>query len=107
MKSLLAQLKNRRLQLGLKQHDMLLRVGISRQQFQRLEAKGNPRLDTLELIAQGLKSEILLVPTEKLNIVKAVLAGEILAIPPAQASGAREIKRLSDDPWAGLLEDVE
>ena len=72
MNSLLEQIKKRRIALKLKQHDMMLRVGISRQQYQRLETKGNPRLDTLELVAKGLKSELLLIPQEKLN---AVLAG--------------------------------
>jgi len=56
MNTLLQQLKKRRLDLGLKQNDMMLRVGVSRQQYQRLESKGNPRLDTLELIAKGLNS---------------------------------------------------
>lgn len=107
MKPLLDQLKNRRIQLGLKQHDMMLRVGISRQQYQRLESKGNPRLDLLELIARGLKSEILLVPQEKLNAVKAALEGGVLDIAPATTPGAKEIKRLSDDPWEDLLGDVE
>ena len=41
---------------------------MSRQQYQRLESKGNPRLDTLELIANGLNSELLLVPNEKLRV---------------------------------------
>lgn len=31
---------------------MLMRIGISRQQYQWPEAKGNPRLDTLKLIAK-------------------------------------------------------
>ncbi len=53
--SLVMQLKKRRLKLGLKQNDMMLRVGISRQQYQHLESKGNPRLDTLELIAKRSK----------------------------------------------------
>ena len=53
MKSLLNQLKKRRIELGLKQHDMLLRIGVSRQQYQQLESRGNPRLDTLELVARG------------------------------------------------------
>ena len=57
IESLLQQIKQRRLILNFKQSDMLLRVGVSRQQYQRLEAKGNPRLETLELIAQGLNSE--------------------------------------------------
>ena len=48
MKTLLQQLKERRLEVGFKQNDMLLRVGMSRQQYQHLESKGNPRLDTLE-----------------------------------------------------------
>ena len=67
MNSLINQLKQRRITLGLKQHDMLLQVGISRQQYQRLEASGNPRLDTLELIARGLKSEIVLFPARPLR----------------------------------------
>ena len=107
MKVLLDQLKKRRIQLGLKQHDMMLRVGISRQQYQNLESKGNPRLDTLELIAKGLKSEVLLIPQEKLNVVKAVLKGETFGIRPAKASGPKEEKHLSDDPWQDLLGDDE
>ena len=103
MKSLLDQLKKRRIKLGLKQHDMLLRVGISRQQYQRLESKGNPRLDTLELIAKGLNSEILLIPQEKLRAVKAVLEGRATV----QGSGTVQKKRLSDDPWKGMLGDDE
>ena len=77
---LLEQIKNRRIALALKQHDMMLRIGISRQQYQRLESKGNPRLDTLELIAKGLKSELLLIPQEKLNAVLAVLAGDTTVV---------------------------
>ena len=107
MKALLDQLKKRRIELGLKQHDMMLRVGISRQQYQQLESKGNPRLDTLELIAKGLKSEVLLIPQEKLNIVKAVLKGETFDIQPAEASGAKEKIHLYDDPWQGLIGDIE
>ena len=92
MTFLLKQIKQRRLDMALKQHDMMLRVGISRQQYQRLESKGNPRLDTLELIAKGLKSELLLVPQEKLNAVLAVLSED-----------AKKNQPLSDDPWHGLL----
>lgn len=87
MKSLLYQLKKLRIKLGLKQHDMLLRASISRQQYQRLESKGNPRLDTLELIAKGLNSEILLIPQEKLQAVKAVLEGTTAGGATVQGSG--------------------
>jgi transcriptional regulator with XRE-family HTH domain len=111
MNSLLNQMKKRRIALALKQHDMMLRVGISRQQYQRLESKGNPRLDTLELVAKGLQSELLLIPREKLNDVQAVLAGQ--GLPAAKEADkenrlqANTSQRLEDDPWQGLLGDDE
>ncbi|MDF1581150.1 MAG: helix-turn-helix transcriptional regulator [Desulfuromonadales bacterium] len=106
---LLQQLKKRRKALGLKQSDMMMRIGVSRQQYQRLEAKGNPRLDTLELIAKGLNGELMLIPQEKLGAVIAVLE----SVETEQKSGqklpdqiiAREKKSLPDDPWQDLLED--
>lgn len=111
MNSLLEQIKKRRIALALKQHDMMLRVGISRQQYQRLESKGNPRLDTLELVAKGLKSELLLVPQEKLNAVLAVLADDNLPSTDAPTkpsqTGKEQSNPLADDPWQGLLGENE
>lgn len=106
MNSLLQQYKKRRLALGLKQNDMLLRAGVSRQQYQRLEARGNPRLDTLELIAKGLNSELLLIPKDKLTAVQAVLESKSMeegGLPSSKPSN--EKKALSDDPWQNLLEE--
>ncbi|WP_290519496.1 helix-turn-helix transcriptional regulator [Alcanivorax sp.] len=104
--SLLQQLKKRRLALGLKQSDMMLRVGISRQQYQRLESKGNPRLDTLELLAKGLNSQLMLIPKERLAAVRAVLERDAADGEGAGAASPGEKKpQLSDDPWQGLLGD--
>jgi len=113
MSSLLQQIKKRRLTLGLKQSDMRLRVGISRQQYQRLEAKGNPRLDTLELIAKGLNSELMLIPQEKLSAVMAVIEQDSSgpnrryeATTQKTPVSTDDVKKsLSDDPWQGLLGD--
>jgi transcriptional regulator with XRE-family HTH domain len=106
VESLLDQLKRRRIELGLKQHDMLLRVGVSRQQYQRLEAKGNPRLDTLELLAKGLKSEIMLIPQEKLSAVKAILeGGKQTDSKFRETPQEKEGNSLADNPWQGLLGD--
>ena len=106
IRSLLEQLKNRRLALGLKQSDMMLRVGVSRQQYQRLESKGNPRLDTLELLAKGLNSQLMLIPKEKLAAVRAVLEREAADGEGAEmASPDKKTTRLSDDPWQDLLDD--
>jgi len=109
MKSLLEQLKNRRLTLNLKQKDMMLRIGVSRQQYQHIESKGNPRLNTLELIAKGLKSELMLIPIEKLNLVKEILDSNTLSSPTLknQSSKQREESSLSNDPWKNLLSDEE
>jgi len=111
MDSLLEQIKKRRIALKFKQHDMLLRVGISRQQYQRMESRGNPRLDTLELVAKGLKSELLLIPQEKLNAVLAVLVDDNLPSSGAPAKPSQREKEqcnpLADDPWQGLLGENE
>ena len=99
---LLQQIKKRRLALGLKQKDMTLRVGMSRQQYQHLESQGNPRLDTLELIARGLNSEFMLIPKEKRAAVLAALKGESSALSEQQT----QEKKLSEDPWQELLGDL-
>lgn len=95
MNDILLQLKKRRLELHLKQKDMMLRIGISRQQYQQLESKGNPRLDTLGLIAEGLNSKLMLIPKEKINDVKSVL----------KKTKNNENTKLSEDPWKDLLEE--
>ena len=107
MKSLLQQLKKRRIDLNLRQKDMMLRIGVSRQQYQHLESRGNPRLDTLELIAKGLNSELILIPKEKLSEVRAVLERETSkpGNKPAKGPQDKENKSLSDDPWQDLLDD--
>ena len=109
MKPLLEQLKKRRIALGLKQKDMMLRIGVSRQQYQHLESKGNPRLNTLELIAKGLKSELILIPTEKLNLVKEILENETLSssMLKNKVSKQSESSALANDPWKNLLEGEE
>ena len=97
--NLLEQIKQRRIALQLKQKDMQMRIGVSRQQYQQIESKGNPRLDTLALIAKGLNSELMLIPNEKKRQVLAIL-NEDKAIKD-------DIQRLIDNPWQGLLEDMD
>lgn len=100
---LLDQIKHRRIALGFKQSDMQMRVGMSRQQYQRLEASGNPRLNTLELVAKGLNSEIMLIPQEKRDAVLALLAGHTVGTPSSDVEDNGD--SVIDDPWKGLLED--
>lgn len=85
----------------------MMRIGISRQQYQHLESKGNPRLNTLELIAKGLSSELMLIPKEKLRAVQTVLESETSEQSNKSTERGRdkEKKSLSDDPWQNLLVD--
>jgi transcriptional regulator with XRE-family HTH domain len=99
------QLKQRRESLGLTQEDMTMRVGMSRQQYQRLESKGNPRLDTLELVARGLKMQLMLIPQEKARDIEAILAATKTAPGAATISTQAAAKQAGpeDDPWKNLL----
>ncbi|HSP59309.1 MAG TPA: helix-turn-helix transcriptional regulator [Halomonas sp.] len=90
------QFRQRRQALSLTQQDIANRTGMVRQQYQRLEGGGNPRLDTLELAADGLNAKLLLIPIEKWHAVQALLKGE-----------ADEAAGLDADPWKGLLGDDE
>jgi transcriptional regulator with XRE-family HTH domain len=107
--SLLQQFKKRRLLLGLKQNDMMMRIGISRQQYHRLESKGNPQLGTLELIATGLNSVLMLIPKDKLRAVMAVLGSVESDLTAGQKPSTQAMdnakKSLPDDPWQGFFED--
>ena len=71
-----------------------MRIGMSRQQYQRIESKGNPRLETLELIARGLNGSLLFIPKEKLFEVQQLLNNK------EQFSDEK-----LDNPWQGILGD--
>jgi transcriptional regulator with XRE-family HTH domain len=105
MSKVLEQLKKRRKELNLTQEEMMLRVGMSRQQYQRLESRGNPTLENLELIAKGLKLELMLIPQEKLQAVKAILAGKTLTAPrgASQSKVQQDEDTHASDPWKNLL----
>ena len=86
---------------------MASRVGMSRQQYQRLESKGNPRLDTLMQVAEGLNCQLMLIPQEKVETVSLVVEShDPLGLIMAQDLLSPE-KPTSDDPWRGLLGDDE
>ena len=80
---------------------------MSRQQYQRLESRGNPRLDTLELVAKGLRMEVLLVPQEKIRVVRNILEGKTDIGSGVEFNFDLTVKEppVSDDPWRGLLEE--
>lgn len=86
----------------------MLRIGMSRQQYQRLESKGNPRLDNLELLAKGLKMELMLIPQERLQAVKVLLEerGNVTSERATSNNFAAETMTSPDNPWDDLLADA-
>jgi HTH-type transcriptional regulator/antitoxin HipB len=96
---LIPQLKARRLELGLQQKDMKLRIGMNQQQYQRVEAGGNPRLETLELIAEGLEADLMLIPKDKIRAVKALLNED-----KTGPTSLPKPPETSEDPWSDLLD---
>ncbi|WP_346838415.1 helix-turn-helix transcriptional regulator [Microbulbifer sp. SAOS-129_SWC] len=96
---LTAQIKQRRQALGLQQKDMQLRIGMKQQQYQRIETEGNPRLDTLELVAEGLDAELVLVPKDKLRAVR-----EFLRAGSPEDKAGNQGTRTDEDPWSDILE---
>jgi transcriptional regulator with XRE-family HTH domain len=102
---ILEQLRKRRKELGLLQKDMLLKVGMTRQQYNRLEKKGNPRLDTLELLAKGLDMELMLIPKEMLKSVQKILQGKAKIIDAGE--DFQENSNFVDDPWKNILEEED
>ncbi|KFE57047.1 helix-turn-helix transcriptional regulator [Pseudomonas syringae] len=101
--TLLDQIRKRRLALGLKIQEMPLRAGLTRQQYGKIEAGGNPRLNTLDQIAEGLDAALLLVPKSQLAAVQRILSGELQTEgypePAAQALNASEEV---ENPWGDL-----
>lgn len=90
------ELKRRRHDLGFTQSQIADRVGMTRQQYQRLERGGNPRLDTLQLAADGLNARLMLIPVEQWYRVRALLE-----------EGQEETVPLDEDPWQGLLDEED
>jgi transcriptional regulator with XRE-family HTH domain len=93
------QIRTRRRRLGLTQAAMKTRIGMGQQQYQRIEAGGNANLDTLKLIADGLNTELMLIPR---NRVQTVL--DLLNSTDTNATHADVIP--PENPWQDLLGDL-
>jgi transcriptional regulator with XRE-family HTH domain len=69
-------LAERRKDLGLYQKQIAQACSTSQQHYQRME-KGAPiKSDTLERAARALHSDVMLIPKEKTDFVRALLAGD-------------------------------
>ncbi len=104
--TLLDQIRQRRLALRVKILEMPLRAGLTRQQYGKIEAGGNPRLNTLDQIAEGLDAALVLVPKSKLAAVQRILAGETLIEPHQRyaplTDSALNVSEEVENPWGDI-----
>lgn len=70
------QIRQRRKQMKLTQADMKDRIGMTQQQYQRVESGHNATLESIHTVAQGLNATVMLIPNDKIELVNAVLADE-------------------------------
>lgn len=104
--TLLNQIAQRRKNLGVRTSDMPALAGLNRQQYEKIEKGGNPSLQTLDKIAEGLDAELFLVPKEKLQMIKNLLAESYFKDVSYQVKSAGspinddQVNEGVVDPWA-------
>jgi len=76
LSELSAEIATRRRQLAYNQTDMLMKIGMSQQQYQRIESGGDTRVSTLLRVIEGLDMELMVVPRDQVASVQAHLAGK-------------------------------
>ena len=96
----------RRRELGLKQSDMLMKIGMSQQQYQRIEAGHDIRVSTLLRVLEGMDLELLIAPRERVRHLKNLLqSGEHdYDMIPADPDWRDEVKESS---WSSMLKEFE
>jgi len=111
------QLKGRRKSLGLKQEDMTLRVGMSRQQYQYLESKGiDIKVKPISILDEDFESQVgkrKRTKTKAAEIQHAIrhhLNVELDDDPDLQASFAEALAKIFEefrDNWNKIYEELE
>lgn len=69
-------LQVQRKKLGLSQKDMLMRIGMSQQQYQKIESGSDMRLSTLLRILEGMDMELAILTREQVRAFDDVVASD-------------------------------
>lgn len=92
-------LQHHRKAKGLGQKDMRLKIGMSQQQYQRVESGSDLRVSTLLRILEGLELELQIVPRQQ--------AGSAEAVSPDPIEGYFESTEKKESSWQGFMDDLE
>ena len=99
-------LRERRRDLALSQKDMLMKIGMSQQQYQRIESGKDTRISTLLRVLEGIGLELILVPREQVqNIDKILKSGDDIS----EFLSGEAIKKdeTGTSSWSVALKDLE
>lgn len=106
-------LRERRESLKLSQKDMLMKIGMSQQQYQRIEAGGDTRLSTLLRVLEGMDLELMLVPKNQVadvkNLINVTSFDADSAMSDRSLSTEEEFKQGSEpgNRWNEVLKGLE
>lgn len=89
-------LQAQRKKLGLSQKDMLMRIGMSQQQYQKIESGRDMRLSTLLRILEGMEMELAILTREQIRALDVAVDSN----DDHRASQPRSV-------WSSVLEDLK
>lgn len=91
-------LKDKRAELGWNQKDFLMKIGMTQQQYQRIESGSDMRMSTLLRILMAMDLECVIVPKNKVREVELLLQTETDRVSEANElpSFERKLKDLED-----------
>ena len=96
----------RRRELGLKQSDMLMKIGMSQQQYQRVETGHDIRVSTLLRVLEGMGLELLIAPREQVRRLDNLLQhGEHDY--DLKAAGPDWQDEVKESSWSSMLKEFE
>jgi transcriptional regulator with XRE-family HTH domain len=91
-------LKDKRAELGWNQKDFLMKIGMTQQQYQRIESGSDMRMSTLLRILMAMDLECVIVPKNKVREVELLLQTETDRVSEANGlpSFEKKLKDLED-----------
>jgi transcriptional regulator with XRE-family HTH domain len=91
-------LKEKRAELGWNQKDFLMKIGMTQQQYQRIESGSDMRMSTLLRILMAMDLECVIVPKNKVREVELLLQTETDRVSEANGlpSFEKKLKDLED-----------
>jgi HTH-type transcriptional regulator/antitoxin HipB len=99
-------LRERRRDLALSQKDMLMKIGMSQQQYQRIESGKDTRISTLLRVLEGMGLELMLVPREQVQYIDNILkSGDDIS--EFLSGETKKMDETGASAWSVALKDLE